>query len=380
MKIAIVHDTMNVYGGAEKVLEELHLLYPEAPIFTAIYDPGAFPGERTWTVKTSSLGRIPGINRFHRAAFFAYPFAMPALNLDAFDVVLSSSFNFAHHVSLGPNTRHICYCHSPARFLWDPHGYARREEFGFLPRQIHRLAVPPLRALDRSAAQGVDTWISTSRLVRDRISKYYRRDSVIIPPPIDVRAFPLAPPPRDGYLLMIMRLVRWKRPDIVIEACNRLGARLVVAGDGREAKRLARMAGPTIEFVGRIDGAEKARLYAGASALILPSIEDFGITPIEAMAVGRPVIAVRAGGALDTVIPGVTGEFFDRQTPESLMAVLEQFDPAHYDIQRIRAHAETFDREVFRSRIDAEVQGFVRAPASIKSAQSASRPQIALAT
>ncbi|PZQ50776.1 MAG: glycosyl transferase [Rhodovulum sulfidophilum] len=380
MKLAIVHDTMNVYGGAEKVLEELHLLYPDAPIFTAIHDPRVFPAERNWKVKTSFLQRVPGISRVHRAAFFAYPFAMSALNLDAFDVVLSSSFNFAHHVSLGPNTRHICYCHSPARFLWDPHGYARREEFGFLPRQIHRLAVPPLRALDRSAAQGVDTWISTSRLVRDRISKYYRRESVIIPPPIDTRAFPLSPPPRDGYLLMIMRLVRWKRPDIVIEACNRLGLRLVVAGDGREARRLTRMAGSSIEFVGRVDGAEKARLYAGASALILPSIEDFGITPIEAMAVGRPVIAVRAGGALDTVVPGVTGEFFERQTPESLMEVLRRFDPGAYDATRIRAHAEGFDREVFRARIADEVRDFARVPAATKPVPSGARPQIALAT
>lgn len=241
-----------------------------------------------------------------------------------------------------------------------------------MARQIHRLALPPLRALDLSASQGVDTWISTSRLVQDRIGKYYRRPSEIIPPPVDLAAFPFAPPPRDGYLLMIMRLVGWKRPDIVVEACNRLGLRLVVAGDGREARRLMRSAGPNVEFVGRVDGAEKARLYAGASALILPSIEDFGITPLEAMAVGRPVIAVGAGGVLDTVIPGVTGEFFARQTPESLMEVLKTFDTAAYSAERIRAHAARFDRAVFRDRIQAVVrQDYARtivdpAPAEVR--------------
>ncbi|MFC7538740.1 glycosyltransferase [Siccirubricoccus deserti] len=270
--------------------------------------------------------------------------------------MLSSSFNFAHNVVTGPDAVHVCYCHSPGRFLWDFPAYAERERLGPVTRGVVTAMLPRLRALDTAAAHRVDHWISTSRLVQKRISKYYRRDSIILPPPIRVADFH-AGPAQGEHFLLLMRLVGWKRPDIIIEACNRLGLPLVVAGDGRDEARLRSMAGPTVRFAGRVDGAEKAEIYARSIALILPSAEDFGITALEAMASGRPVIALGEGGALDTVRPGVTGEFFAHQTVDSVAEALRNFRPERYDSEVIRAHAETYDAVAFRAQLIGIVQG-----------------------
>ena len=347
-----MHDALNQYGGAEKVLEEFHLLYPEAPIFCPVYEPRVMPdGFAGWDIRPSWLSRLPGANRYHRVIFPLYPYAMHSVNLEGFDVVLSSSFNFAHNVVVGPETRHVCYCHSPSRFLWDFHGYVRREGFSALKRSMVVPFLPSLRTQDAVSAQRVDRWVATSRIVQQRIRTLYRRDSMIIPPPVDTSQFAPAPSGHGGYFLLLMRLVAWKRADIVIEACNALGLKLIVAGDGRDHSRLKQIAGPTIEFVGRADKARKAELFARCAAFILPAIEDFGITPLEAMASGRPVVAIGAGGALDTVIPGVTGEFFPEQTTASLVAALRHFDPDAYDPIDIRRHAQGFDSVGFRQRI-----------------------------
>jgi glycosyltransferase involved in cell wall biosynthesis len=357
MKMAIVHDSISQYGGAEKVLEEMHAAFPTAPVFLGLWKPNCLPERfRDWDIRTSWLDRLPGARRYHRAVFPLYPCAMHSLDLTGFDVVLSSSFNFAHNVVTGPDAVHVCYCHSPGRFLWDFPGYAERERLGRVTRGVAIAMLPWLRALDTAAAQRVDHWISTSRLVQQRISKYYRRDSIILPPPIRVADFH-AQPGRGEYFLLLMRLVGWKRADIIIEACNRLGLPLVVAGDGRDEARLRSLAGPTVRFAGRIDGAEKAAIYARSIALILPSVEDFGITPLEAMASGRPVIALREGGALDTVRPGVTGEFFASQTADSVAETLRGFRPERYDPEVIRAHAETYDAVAFRAQLRDIVQG-----------------------
>ena len=215
-----------------------------------------------------------------------------------------------------------------------------------------------------AAAQRVDRFISTSRLVKRRVAKYYRQDSLVLPPPVDCAEFRPSPGP-GGYFLLLMRLVGWKRGDIAIEAPNRLGLPLVVAGDGRDEARLRAMAGPTIHFAGRVDGPEKAALYAGCTALILPAIEDFGITPLEAMASGRPVIALGAGGVLDTVRPGVTGEFFPDQNADSLVELLQDFRPERYDPAAIRAHAEGFDAGRFRARLVELVRGNAGRPAPV---------------
>ncbi len=362
MKVALVHDALCVYGGAEKVLEELHHAFPEAPIFVPIYRKEAFPEAlRQWNVIPSWMNRIPQIHRFYRSAFPLYPFAMAAIDLDDFDVVISSSFNFAHNIVTGPDTRHICYCHSPARFLWDANAYAEHENLRGLSRALYIAALPHFRALDRAAGQGVDEWISTSGLVRDRIRKIYHRRSTIVPPPVDTNAFPLSAA-KGEYFLLVMRLVGWKRVDIVIEACNRLQLPLVIAGRGRDEERLKSLAGPTVRFAGWVDGRQKAELYAHARALIVPSIEDFGITMLEAMSCGKPVIAVGKGGALDTVVEGMTGMFFAEQTTDCLAETLARFQPDDYDMNLIRSRAELFDSRAFRARMRHLVYGRQDAP------------------
>ncbi len=352
MKIALVHDALNQYGGAEKVLEEFHRLYPDAPVFCPVYLPDVMPKAfANWDIRPSWLARLPGANRYHRAIFPLYPYAMHSVDLSGFDVVLSSSFNFAHNVVAGPDTCHVCYCHSPSRFLWDFHGYVRREGFSVLKRSLVVPFLPSLRTQDVVAAQRVDTWIATSRVVQQRIRTVYRRRSGIIPPAVEIAQFEPSPSGHDDYFLLLMRLVAWKRADLVIQACNALRLPLVVAGDGRDRPRLERMAGPTIQFVGRVEGARKAQLFAHCAAFILPAIEDFGITPLEAMASGRPVVAVGAGGALDTVVPGITGELFSDQTVESLTTTLQRFDPDAYNPDTIRRHAMSFSSDQFRKRI-----------------------------
>jgi glycosyltransferase involved in cell wall biosynthesis len=305
----------------------------------------------SWDIRTSWLAKIPGANRHHRAVFPLYPYAMHSVDLSDYDLVLSSSFNFAHNAVAGPDTCHVCYCHSPSRFLWDFHGYAKREGFSALKKSMVIPFLPSLRADDVVSAQRVDAWVATSRIVRQRIHKIYRRRSSIIPPPVDLTQFAPSTTGHDNYFLLLMRLVGWKRADIVIEACNALGRSLVVAGDGRESQRLRRMAGPTIRFVGRVEGEQKAELFARCAAFIVPSVEDFGIAPLEAMASGRPVISIGEGGALDTVIPGVTGEFFMEQTAASLAEALCNFDSEAYDPAVIRRHAEAFSSGRFRQRI-----------------------------
>jgi glycosyltransferase involved in cell wall biosynthesis len=263
-------------------------------------------------------------------------------------------------VLTGPQTLHVNYCHSPARALWDYHRYAERERLGRLPRTVLAPMLTWLRQWDRLAAERPDAWVATSRLVRDRIQKFYRKTSEIIPPPVEVDRFDRGDG-SGGYFLMLMRLHRWKRPDIVVQACTRIGAQLVVAGDGRELAALRAMAGPSVRFVGRVNDAEMRPLYAGCKAFILPAEEDFGVTPLEAMASGRPVIAYGRGGVLDTVVPGVTGAFFAEQTAE----VLTSFDMSAYDPVAIRTHVGQFDNAVFRTRLKAFIDAeFARAQAS----------------
>lgn len=355
LKVAIVHDHLNAYGGAERVLDELHAMYPDAPVFVDLYDPTRLPAHyRTWDIRPSWLNRIKALRRRHQPLLPILPAIYESMDLEGYDVVLSDPSGFCKGVLTNPETCHISYCHSPPRFLWDFQRYAEREKLGRVSRSVLAPMLPRLRAWDRAAADRVDYYVATSGLVQARIDKFYRRPSVVIPPPVNASTFQ-ASAVDDGYYLMLMRLVGWKRPDIVVEACTRLGLPLVVAGGGRDEARLRRLAGPTVRFVGPVWDDEIRELYARCRAFILPAIEDFGITPLEAMASGKPVIAVGAGGVLDTVIPGVTGTFFAEQTVEAVVATLQEFDPRSYDPTRIRAHAEQFDAPIFRKRLRAEI-------------------------
>jgi len=251
-----------------------------------------------------------------------------------------------------PGTMHICYCHTPMRWCWNYDEYVEREQLGKLARGVLPFLITWLRVWDQTTAMRVDHFIANSPAVADRIQKYYRREAVVIPPPVDASRFLFDPTTQpEDYFLVVSRLMPYKRIDLAIQACNRLQLPLVIIGSGRDQQRLQQMAGPTIRFLGRLSDAEVLHYYAHCRALILPGEEDFGITPLEAQASGRPVVAYSAGGALASVIDGVTGTFFQEQTVESLAATLAAFDETRYDPQIIRDHALEFDKPRFHRRI-----------------------------
>jgi glycosyltransferase involved in cell wall biosynthesis len=351
MKIALVHDYLTQDGGAERVLRAMHRMWPDAPIFVLAHDREAVEGFTDALVRESFLAKLP----FGRKKYHWYlplmPFATERHNLHGFDVVLSSSSAFAKGVLTRPETLHISYCHTPARFLWtDTHEYIAGLRKGFfvktaLPRLVHKL-----RLWDSLSTNRVDTFIANSETIQRRIRKYYRRESTVIYPPVSI-TLPQKKSVEKKYFVAGGRLVGYKRLDIVIKAFNRLHVPLVIFGTGPEHKRLRRLARPHIQFVGRITDQKKAELLAGAEAYIHPQIEDFGITALESMAVGRPVIAYRAGGALETVIEGKTGIFFDMQNWESLLHAVIHFNAHVWDTEELQAHAERFSEIHFATNL-----------------------------
>lgn len=351
MRLALVHDWMNQVGGAEGVLEQLVALFPDAPIYTSIYDSGAMPASwREWDIRPSWMNRLPLVKKHHQPFLPLYPLAFEGLDLSGYDVVLSNKSGFCHGIITPPETLHICYCLTPTRYVWRYHDYARREGLG----RLGRIALVPmlsyLRLWDRLAADRVDRFIAISSEIRRRIAKYYRRESEIVYPPVDTQRFT----PSDGYddyFLIVGRLVPYKRVDLAVRACTTLGLPLKVGGSGRDWVRLRSIAGPTVEFLGRVPDSVLPDLMARCKAFLFPGEEDFGITPVEAMAAGRPVIAYASGGALDTVIEGRTGALFGEQSVKALVEVLQCFDPNAYDPSVIRQHAEQFDTAVFRQKI-----------------------------
>ncbi|MGC8873667.1 MAG: glycosyltransferase [Chloroflexia bacterium] len=351
MRIALVHDFFCQYGGAERVLEALHDLYPQAPVYLPFHDPRTAPPTwRRWEIRTSFLQRFPAWKRFFRLYLLWYPLAFESFDLRGYDLILSSSSAFAKGVIPAPGARHICYCHNPARFLWTPATYLERERLGRAARILLAPALSRLRVWDLSTNDRVDAFIANSRTVAQRIARFYRRESTVIHPPVAVGSFPLAKG-RGRYFLTGGRLVPHKRFDVAIQACSIVGLPLVVFGEGRDRRRLEALAGPTVKFVGRVSEEKLRELYLDCRAFLFPSEEDLGIGPIEAMACGRPVIAYAAGGALETVVPGRTGILFSPQRPEALVEVLAGFREEDFDPSAIRQHAEQFDTSVFRQRI-----------------------------
>lgn len=364
MKLALVHDHLMQEGGAEKVLRAFKDVYGDAPTFTLLYDPKRMSDDLSaWDVRTSFLQRIPLLNRRYRWLLPLMPAATESYDLADFDVVLSSSSAFAKGVITRPGTTHICYCHTPTRYLWsDTHSYVEELSANRIVKALLPMALHKLRVWDRMSADRVDHFIANSKTVAERIRKYYDRDSEVIYPPVETSKFRIAKEKED-YFLAGGRLVPYKRFDLIIRAFNRTGLPLVIFGDGPLFDEYVRMAKPNIKFAGRVSDERKAELYAKARAFINPQEEDFGITAVEAMAAGTPVIAYRAGGAMETVVEGVTGEFFDEQEWEDLAATLIRFDDAKFDPQAIRTHAMSFDIEVFKKKI----LNFVRTHASPKS-------------
>lgn len=353
MKIALIHDHLTQEGGAERVLKVFQEIWPAAPTYTLVYDAGRighlFAGHR---IVTSFLQRLPGARRHPQWYLPLMPTATESYDLRPYDVVLSSCSAFAKGVITRSNTVHVCYCHTPTRYLWsDTHQYVEDLPYPrFVKRKIRRL-LTGLRTWDQLAAQRVDRYVANSRNVAERIAKYYRRESDIVYPPVEIEQFASAKGGRGNYYLTGGRLVPYKRFDLVVAAFNRLNIPLKVFGEGPALPRLRKMAKSNVEFLGKVDGKTLADRYASALAFIQPQVEDFGITAIEAMATGRPVIAYAAGGAVETVLPGQTGAFFDEQSWESLADAVIRFQPEDYQASRIRQHASQFGVFAFRTKI-----------------------------
>ncbi|HVO44289.1 MAG TPA: glycosyltransferase [Aggregatilineales bacterium] len=351
-KLALVHDWLNQVGGAEDVLTELVALFPDAPIYTSLYwRDGMPPAWQLWPIHTLWMDRLPGIYRHHQPYLPLYPLAFGGLDLSAYDVVLSNKSGFCHGVHTGGKTLHICYCLAPTRYVWQFDSYMQRENIGGAARAAIRPLARVLQRWDYAAAQRVDHFIAISTDIQARIRRTYDRDSTIIYPPVDVAERFKRTERIEDYFLVVSRLVPYKRIDLAVAACTRLNLPLIVGGRGRDLEKLQAIAGPSVRFVGFVAEADLPDLMARCRAFLFPGLEDFGITPVQAQAAGRPVIAYRGGGALDTVIPGVTGEFFDDLTVNSLVAALERFDPCAYDPAALRAHAMQFDRAVFRDKL-----------------------------
>jgi glycosyltransferase involved in cell wall biosynthesis len=355
MRIALVHDWLNQVGGAEGVLEDLVALFPSAPVYTSIYRAEVMPDRyRQWDIRTSWMDKLPLARRYHQPFLPLYPLAFETLDLSGYDVVLSNKSGFCHGVITPPETLHICYCLSPTRYVWRHHDYLRREGLGRIQGAVLAPLLSVLRLWDRTAADRVDRFVSISREIQRRVYKYYRRDSELIHPPVDTSRF-LPAAGHDDYFLVVGRQVPYKRIDLAVRACTELGLPLKVAGSGRDHERLRSMAGPTVEFLGWVPDDELPDLVARCRAFLFPGAEDFGIAPLEAMAAGRPVVAYAYGGALDTVVEGLSGTLFAQQTVESLIDALQRFDADAYDPLGLRRHAEQFDTAVFRQRMMAFV-------------------------
>lgn len=358
MKIALVHDWLNQIGGAEDVLDALARHYPASPIYTSIYAPQTMPERyRRWDIQTLWTDKLPAIQRRHQIYLPLYPLAWHNLQLSEYDVILSNKSGFCHGFHFDTRALHICYCLTPTRYVWQLDDYLAGEDLTPLATGLLKPLVALLRRWDYAAAQRVSHFVAISSAIKERIRRYYNRDAEVIFPPVDTRRF--QPVPLDtveDYYLIVSRLVPYKRIDLAVQAAADLGFPLKIAGSGRDLERLRGLAGESVEFLGYVADDALPQLMAKCKALLFPGLEDFGIAPVQAQAAGRPIIAYKGGGALDTVVPAGTGEFFEKATVDSLKSVWRRFDAGAYDPETIRRHAQRFDTAVFRQRISAFVE------------------------
>jgi len=362
LRVAIVHDWL-IGGGAERVVQELHNMFPDAPIYSS-YATKEWQERLDGKVVTGWLQHF-GPFRKYLALFRGWWFS--SLNFKGYDLVISSTGNGeAKDINVPKDTIHICYCHTPTHFYWRQYNeYLRRPGFGMfdpLARIGLRLLVGPLRKRDLRASKKPNYFIANSTHIQSDIKKFYGRDSVVIHPPIDISRFTVMSNDRRAGFVTVGRQAPAKRTDVVVEACTELGVALTVVGNGPQHKQLEKMAGPSITFAPPATDEDVANYMGLANAFLFASMDDFGITPIEAQASGTPVIAYKAGGALDYVIPGKTGEFFDEQTAESLAKTLAHFKPEKFDPNVIRAHAEKFAPEVFQRKLTELINQALKNP------------------
>ena len=361
MRIALVHDYLVQFGGAERVLECFTELYPEAPIYTLVYSEklmhGVFKDKK---IRTSFIQKVPFAKNRHRLFPQLMPIAIEQLDLSNYDVVLSDSSSYAKGVITRPDTLHICYMHTPMRYAWDD---CQKYMQDFYYPKFIKLLIPffmnYIRIWDKLSVDRVDKLIANSNFVAKRIKKYYRKDSVVIHPPVNTKNFYIVEKQED-YYLMVGRLITYKRFDIAIKAFNQLKLPLKIIGRGPELKRLKKIAGPTIEFLGRVPEDKLADYYAKCQAFIFPQEEDFGIVAIEAMASGRPLIAYRGGDIPEHTIEGKTGIFFENQTVKDIVEAVQKYKTIKFDPEFIRTRVLKFDKAIFKEKIkhfiDREVQ------------------------
>jgi glycosyltransferase involved in cell wall biosynthesis len=361
MKFAIIVDDLIQHGGQEKLLTVLSQAYKDAVIYTSIAssDWKRYYHSKDQKLVTSFIDKLPFSSQLYKfyAPFLLHNIAYESFNLSEYDVVLSISSRFAHLVVTKPSTIHICYLNSPGRMFWNHNDYLRNENFGLLQRfkrfglKFLEFPLSVLRMLDYTAAQRVDYFISNSKVVQDRVKKYYNRDSVCIYPFVDTALY-AGDSSDKGYYVLITRLVSWKRVDIAVEAFNRLGLPLKIVGGGPDLKRLQHLAKNNIEFLGPVNDDIKIKTLQGCKALVQTQYEDFGIVPLEAMTIGKPVIAYGKGGVLETVLRGITGTFYYEQTPEALITCINNFRAEDYLPDVCKKRAIEFDKNLFISRIE----------------------------
>jgi glycosyltransferase involved in cell wall biosynthesis len=363
-RVAIVHEWLTIPGGSEDVVIELLKMFPQAELFTTIYDPAPWPEiikERL--VHASFLNRIPCARRHYPKLLPLMNRAFRSFDLSGFDLVLSSNHACAKNVRTPPDTLHVCYCHTPMRYAWEE-GFLEGEDVGRVTRRLLPPMLSRLRRQDYEGARGPDVFVANSLHVAARIERYYGRSAEIVHPPVDVDHFleleraPYGPgsEPRD-YYFAFGRVVPYKRVDLAVAACASLGRRLQVAGDGRALDGIRGQArGEGVELLGKVSAAERDRLLSGARALLFPGEEDFGIVPVEAQAAGVPVIAYGVGGAAETVIDGRTGVLFDEQSINGLAAAIERFEGLNLDEQAARENAGRFGRDRFNVEMAAVIE------------------------
>lgn len=362
MRVALIHEFLTQYGGAERVLEALLELYPEATIYTLVYDKVKLARFNKYKIKTSFLQNMPlGVSKY-KWYLLKMPQAIESFDLGEYELVISDSSAFAKGVITSHKTTHICYCHTPTRYLWNETNYYLKT--ARIPWPLNKL-LPKyfvgLRMWDYLAAQRPDYLIANSQTIKARIEKYYQRTpDAVINPFVDTARFKPSENIKD-YFLIAGRMVPYKRNDIVIEAFNDLNVPLKVVGDGYGLKDLKKIAKSTkIEFLGKVSDQQLEKYYREAKALIFPAEEDFGITPLEAMASGRPVIAYKAGGVTETVKEGLTGTFFAEQTPQCLVDTIKKFNDKKYHSATIRQHALNFDKNIFKQKTKKFIEQVIK--------------------
>ncbi len=360
LKVAIVHDWLVSLGGGERVVESLTKLFPQAVVYTSVYKPENMPILKQNEVKTTFLQHWPLAKKKHQLYSPLRPVAFEMLELSDYDLVISSSSAESKGVITRSETLHIAYIHTPTRYYWSGYeDYLAHPGFGALnplARAVLPRMVKKLRRWDYAAAQRPNYLVANSAEVAGRIKKYYDRESTVIHPPVEVERFLDKPSKEGDYYLVVSRLIPYKKTDLAIEACNKLGKKLIVVGRGTDYKNLQKLAGPTVEFVQNADDKQVEKLFLNCKAFLFPAFEDFGITPVEAMAAGKPVICYGQGGATESVVNGKTGVFFPKQNGDSLAQAIEDFEKLKFDSKSIREHAKKFSETRFLEEIGGYIE------------------------